>query len=461
MGFIQAFKGAISQTFADQWKDYYVPRANVPDTAAVFEAVQKSTNAGVGQNTKGAENIITNGSKLVVPENYALLTFQDGQLTGCITEPGGYEFRSDDPNSKSLLSDGFGGDGILKSTLVEAWERFKFGGIPASQQLAFYVNLKAEIPGNNFGTPETIYWNDSYLDLKAGGMARGSYSIHIDNPILFVKNFVPLEYLQPGAKPFDFADMDNKATDQMFDEFVSCLSSGISRFSQAAKVENIDTMDYIQGNASKFAQTMSQEVESLYHWSSLRGLSIVNVNILINYDEKTQAVLDEIRKDDQEIRRAKRMGQAYGENMSGMMAAASGQAMQSAAANENGAMMGFMGMGFAQQQGANLMGTVANMPQQPVQQAPAAPVAPQTPVEPAPTAPVAPVEAPVEAPAVAPVETVPVESAPVAPQQPTTPEAAPATEDPYQKLAKMKELLDAGVISAEDFEAAKKNLLGI
>ena len=455
MGFIQAFKGAISQTFADQWKDYYVPKTNVPDTAAVFEAVKKSTNAGAGVNVKGSENIITNGSKLVVPENYALLTFQDGQLTGCITEPGGYEFRSDDPNSKSLLADGFGGDGILKSTLVEAWDRFKFGGIPASQQLAFYVNLKGEIAGNNFGTPETIYWNDSYLDLKAGGMARGSYSIHIDNPILFVKNFVPLEYLQPGAKPFDFADMDNKATGQMFDEFVSCLSSGISRFSQEAKLNNMDTMDYVQGNASKFAQTMSQEVESLYHWSSLRGLSIVNVNILINYDQKTQEVLDAIRKDDQEIRRAKRMGEAYANNMPGMMAAATGTAMQNAASNEGGAMMGFMGMGFAQQQGANVLGTVANMPQaQPQQPVQPAPVQTQPVQEPVVAAAVTtPVEAPVQAPV-----------AEVAPQQPATPEvapAAPAVEDPYQKLAKMKELLDAGVISQEDFDAAKKNLLGI
>ena len=66
----------------------------------------------------------------------------------------------------------------------------------------------------------------------------------------------------------------------------------------------------------------------------------------------------------------------------------------------------------AQNTGANMMGTVANIQQQ---QQPAA-----------------------------------------QPQQ-----AAPATEDPYQKLTEMKKLLDAGVISQEDFDKAKAQLLGI
>lgn len=37
MGFIQAFKGTISGTLADQWKDYYIPMENIPGTAAIFE----------------------------------------------------------------------------------------------------------------------------------------------------------------------------------------------------------------------------------------------------------------------------------------------------------------------------------------------------------------------------------------------------------------------------------------
>ena len=68
MGFIKAFSGALGGAFADQWKDFYVPRQDVPGTAAIFEAVMQGTDAGRGSNTKGSENVITNGSKIVVPE---------------------------------------------------------------------------------------------------------------------------------------------------------------------------------------------------------------------------------------------------------------------------------------------------------------------------------------------------------------------------------------------------------
>ena len=408
MGFIKAFGGALGGTFADQWKDFYAPKTGVPTTAAVFPAVMQGTNAGRGENTKGSENIITNGSKIVVPEGTALITMQDGQITGMIAEAGGFIFSSDDPNSQSMFS----GNGILASTIKEAWDRFKFGGQPGSQQLAFYVNLK-EISGNKFGTAETVYWNDSYLDLKAGGMARGTYSIKIVDPLLFVKNFVPQKYLQPNAPTFDFADMDNTACDQLFNEFVTSLSGGISRASRDAKALNMDTMDYLQGNQAQFANAMSQEVNSTYNWELNRGLKVVSVSILINYDEKTQEVLDEIRTDDRELRKAKRMGEAYQNNMAGMMASASGEAMKNAAANENGAMMGFMGMNMAQQSGVNMLGAVQNM---------------QPNVE---------------------------------PMQQNQQASSSIVENPYEKLTELKKLLDNGVITQADFDAAKNKLLGL
>ena len=90
MGFIKAFSGALEGTFADEWKDFYMPRQGVPATAALFQAVPQGTNAGRGENYKGSENIITNGSKIIVPEGTALITVQDGQITGMIAEAGGF-----------------------------------------------------------------------------------------------------------------------------------------------------------------------------------------------------------------------------------------------------------------------------------------------------------------------------------------------------------------------------------
>lgn len=399
MGFIKAFTGSLSGTFADQWKDFYVPRSDITATAALFQAVPQSQNNGRGENYKGNENIISNGSKIVVPEGTALITVQDGAVTGLIAEAGGYEFRSNDPNSKSIFS----GDGILSSTIGQSWERFKFGGQPGAQQLAFYVNLKP-ILGIKFGTPTPIYWQDEYLATRAACSARGTYSIQIVDPMLFFKVFVQDMYKQPNSPVFDFDDIDNSEVFDLFNQFSTCLTGAFKRFSLKSKENNMDTIDYVQANLDKFAVTMNEEVENTYHWTTNYGFKIVSVNLQADYDTATQKFLEEARQADQEIRKAARMGQAYSNNMAGMMAAASGQAMQSAAANENGAMMGFMGMNMAQQNGSNLMGTVNNMQAQATQQ---------------------------------------------------------AAEDPTTRLLKMKELLDAGAISQEEYDKVKAQVLGL
>ena len=82
MGLIKAGIGALGGTFADQWKDFYMPMQNVPATAAVFPAVAQGQNGERGENTKGNDNVISNGSKIIVPEGTALITMQDGAIIG-------------------------------------------------------------------------------------------------------------------------------------------------------------------------------------------------------------------------------------------------------------------------------------------------------------------------------------------------------------------------------------------
>src|SRR5699024_5755187 len=106
--------------------------------AATFPAAPQGTTAGRGADTRGSENVITNGSKILVPQGYGLITVVDGRATGLITEAGGYEFNDQSPDARSV----FAGDEFLASTVGTSWERFKFGGRPSSQQLAFYVSLK-------------------------------------------------------------------------------------------------------------------------------------------------------------------------------------------------------------------------------------------------------------------------------------------------------------------------------
>ena len=409
MGFIKAFSGALGGTFADQWKDFYGPRQGVPATAALFQAVPQGTNADRGENYKGSENIITNGSKIIVPEGTALITVQDGQITGMIAEPGGFEFRSDDPNSKSVFS----GDGILASTIGQSWERFKFGGQPGSQQLAFYINLK-EIPNNKFGTQSEIYWDDAYLNAQLGAITRGTYTLKIVDPLLFVKNFVPQQYLQPNAPVFDFADMENDAGNQLFNEVVNTLSAAFSNYTNDPSRGN--RISKIQGDQIGFAQSMSQAVEDAYQWKSGRGLEIVRTTLAaIEYDEDTKALLSDVKKADA----------LSGARGNSFMQQSVARGMQAAGENGGGTGMAFMGMGM--QAGSGMMQGM----QQPTQTAqnPFINVGGQA------------------------------QQAPQEQPQQTQPQAQQV--DPYEELKKAKELLDAGIITQEDFDAKKKSLLGI
>ena len=389
MGFIQAIAGAVGGTFADQWIDFFtVP--NVQPTAALFPAVKQETNAGRGSNTKGSDNIITNGSKIVVPEGYGLITMQDGEITGLVAEAGGYEWRSDDLNSQSI----FAGNGFLSPLITQSWERFKRGGIPGSQQAAFYVSLK-ELPNNRFGTQSEIYWDDAWLGTQVGALTRGTYTLRIVDPILFIKNFVPATYLT-GGQVFDFTDMNNDAATQLFNEVVSALSPAFSKYTNDPSKGRITQ---IQSDSLGFAKSLGAAVEEGYEWKANRGLEIVSTAIIsIEYDADTTELLSKVK-------RADALSGARGNSN---LQASVAQGFESA--GETGGGAGLVGLGMA-------AGTVGlGGLQQPVAPAPA----------PAPAAPA----------------------------------AAPAAEDPIAKLTQAKQMLDAGLITQDDYDALKNKVLG-
>jgi len=459
MGFIQAFKGAVGSTLGDQWRDFYGPGQDVSPTAGVFPGVPMGTNNGRGSNTRGSANIITNGSKVIVPEGTVLVTMQDGAITGLITEVGGYQYTSDDPNAKSIFS----GDGPMDSLIKQSWERFKFGGIPGSQQLLFYVNTR-EIPNNKFGTQSEIYWDDAYLGTQVGAVTRGTYTLRIVDPILFIKNFVPVSYLVAGAPDFDFADMDNPAGEQLFNEVVGSLSAAFSNYTNDPSKGN--RMSRIQGDQIGFATSLSAAVESAYQWRSSRGLEIVKTAILsIEYDEGTRALLEDVKKADA-------LAGARGNSFFQQSAA---RGVQAAGESGGGSGLAFMGMGMGavggMSQGMQQPYTQGSyqpnfgqqpQPQQPAPQGQPMGAMPQQqpytqgsyqsdfgqqpqPQQQQPT------------PQGQPMGAMP-QQQPVAPQQPAP--QGQGAEDPTTKLLNMKKLLDAGVVTQEEFDRLKHDLLG-
>ncbi len=413
MGFIQAIKGAVGGTLADQWQDFYGPMTGVSPTAVIFPGIPMGTNRGRGENYKGNANVISNGSKIIVPEGTALITVQEGAVTGIITEPGGYIYNNQDINSKSI----FAGDGFIDSLVKSSWEKFKFGGIPAANQLVFYVNLK-EIPNNKFGTQSEIYWDDAFFGTQVGALTRGTYSLRIIDPILFVKNFVPVKYLTTGGDIFDFQDMDNDASEQLFNEVVSSLSAAFSLYTNDPGKGN--RISRIQSDQIGFAQSLSSAVEEGYQWKSTRGLEIVKTAIVsIEYDEDTKQLMKDVKAADA----------LAGSRGDSFMKQSVARGIQAAGENGGGDGIAFMGMGMnAAMNTMNAMGQSNNpnsyqpnfsqnqqaMNQQPMNQQP--------------------------------VNSQQAEQPPV---------------DPTTKLIEMKKLLDAGVITEEEFKKIRFDLLGI
>ena len=212
------------------------------------------------------------------------------------------------------------------------------GGQPDSQQLAFYVNMK-EIPANHFGTQSEIYWDDAYLNAQAGAITRGTYTLKVVDPVLLIKNFVPVEYVQADAPVFDMADMDNDAATQLFNEVVGSLSAAFSIYTNDPSKGNRITK--LQSDQNGFAQSLSQAVEDNYKWESDRGLKIEKVAIqAIEYDEDTKKLLSDVKKADA----------LSGNRGNSFMQQSVARGFQAAGENGDGAAgMAFMGMGLAEQ----------------------------------------------------------------------------------------------------------------
>ena len=396
MGLIQAAIGAIGGTLADQWKDFYTVPDGLAPTAALFAAVPRGQNAGRGSNTRGSDGVISNGSRILVPEGYGLVLMQDGAITGFAAQAGAYEWNSEAQDSQSI----FAGNDLIGSTVTTSWERFKFGGRPGTQQRAYFVTLK-ELPNNRFGTQSEIYWDDAYMNAQVGAVTRGTYTLKIVDPILFIKTFVPAAYLEPG-RVFDFTDIENDAAAQLFNEVVGSLAPALSMYTNDPAKGRITK---IQQDSDGFARSLAAAVEENYQWQAERGLTIVATAILsIEYDEMTRELLRNVQRADA------LSGGRGNSNLQASVAAG----FESAGQNQGTG--GLMGMGMAA--GATGIGAL----QQPVQ-----PAAPQAP----------------------------------APQAPAPSAAAAPADDPVAKLAKFKEMLDAGLITQADYDAAKAKALGL
>ena len=333
MGLIRAGFGALGGVLADQWKEFFYCDALDMDTLVVKGRKRVS---GRSSNTKGSDNVISNGSGIAVADGQCMVIVEQGKIVEFCAEPGEYTY--DTSTEPSIFAGKFGQS--LKDTFQAIGKRFTYGGDTGKDQRVYYFNTK-EIMGNKFGTPSPIIFE---VTNKRIGMSRtvnvrcnGVYSYVISNPLLFYTK-VCGNVEQPFTR--DLIDAQMKA------EFVSALQPA---FGSLAELELRPAQ--IPAKASELKQAMNHALRQ--EWAESRGITIEKI------------ALNPITLNPEDMKKIQDMEDAatMGSNsfmMAGRMTSATANAMETAAANAAGAMTGFMGVGMA----GNAMGGGFNAAQQ-------------------------------------------------------------------------------------------------
>ncbi|HFR3797787.1 TPA: SPFH domain-containing protein [Streptococcus suis] len=257
MGIIKAFSGAIGGTFADQWKDVFTA-GNFDEHAVVIPAIQKSFNNGRGSNYKGSDGVISNGSKIYVPENTAAFIFNQSGIEEIITEAGGYEYQ----NGQESI---FNGNGIAKSIFNQVSDRIAYGGITSDNKQIAFVNLR-EIRDIKFGTKGAQVYNDYYYGTDLEIFAYGSFTIKVVDPIRFIRNFVPA-----NVNYYTFDDI--KVRSQILSEFLQSFTVALNSMSNTFRISQLPSQ------ANILAQTVINDDNNAGTWPERFGFSIVQVAI--------------------------------------------------------------------------------------------------------------------------------------------------------------------------------------
>ena len=181
MGLIKAGMGALGGTLADQWKEFFYCDA-LPNDVLMRKGEKRVS--GRSSNTKGNDNIISNGSGIAVADGQCMIIVEQGKIVEVCAEPG--EFTYDSSTEPSIFAGSLGDS--IKDTFKMIGKRFTYGGDTGKDQRVYYFNTK-EIIGNKFGTPNPIIFE---VVNKRIGISRtvqvrcnGVYTYVISDPLLF------------------------------------------------------------------------------------------------------------------------------------------------------------------------------------------------------------------------------------------------------------------------------------
>ena len=347
MGLIKAAMGAAGGVMADQWKEFFYCDAISENVLAVKG--QKKTSKR-SSNTKGDDNVISNGSVIAVADGQCMLIVDQGKIVDMCVVAGEYTY---DMSSEPSIFTGDLGEGI-KNVFNNMANRFTFGGEAPKDQRIYYFNTK-ELIGNKYGTPSPVPFRvvdqRAGIDIDVGIRCFGEYSYHISNPMLFYTNV---------CGNVSEAYTRDRLDSQLKTELLTALQPALARIGE-------DGIRYSQlpGHTLELADALNEVLSK--KWRDLRGIEIVSFGVSsVTADEDDEKMLKELQRNAAFMDPTRAAAHLVGSQ---------GDAMKMAANNQGGAAMAFMGMNMAGQAGGMNAGNLFAMGQQQAaaQPAPAAP----------------------------------------------------------------------------------------
>lgn len=334
MGIIKAAFNAIGGGFADQWLEVIEPQ-EMSDTTVMTPGVKVRAKDKRNSNRKGTDNTVSNGSIIHVYPNQFMILVDGGRIVDYTAEEGYYQVNN------STLPSMFNGQ--FEDSLIETFNRVKFGGVTPSAQKVYYINLQ-EIKGIKFGTRNPVNYFDNFYNAELFLRAHGTYSIKIIDPLKFYMEAIPKDKSQVNV---------NDINEQYLSEFLTALQAAINQMS----ADGI-RISLVTSRSMELAKYMANVLDN--DWSQMRGMEIQSVGISsISYDEESQRLINMRNQGAMLSDATIREGYVQGSIARGIEAAGS---------NANGAMTGFMGVGMGIQGAGGFMEAASQTNRQQMQQ---------------------------------------------------------------------------------------------
>lgn len=288
--------------------------------------------------------------------------------------------------------------GFSKILLDQVGERIAFSGMTPDEKRICFVNLR-EVRGVKFGTRGPLAYNDLFYGADLEIHAFGNLSLQVTDPVAFMRDFVPA-----GTYSYSFAKP--AAREQLVAEFLHSFIGAVNALSRDYRISQLPA----QGAA--IVDAIMFEDNNAATWEKRFGLRLTSVAIeSIDFSDASRELVRRYSE--------KKMDVSAYEGISEHAANVAAQQKIAEGIRDKG-----LGDAGGMLFGMNLAGGLdprnASQATGAATQAPAAP-------EPAP--------------------------APAAP--------APDLDAQIETLKKLKELLDAGILSQEEFDAKKKQVLGL